>query len=288
MSKITASGMPFAHVEVFSAREGTRMHLFTFRSILSLLSMSLAMTAMGCAGGTGSSISSYNNLNPNVLPPGVTVSNQASRSTNVQANSGWQTCVGTCANAPVPLVYTLTQNVASPSLNGDGTAASYSENGTPYGDVMWYYHFGDSTATHFVIDLYLMIDHPENVQAVEFAVLKNDGLNWYKTSTQCNYQTGALRGFDVQSFQWVNLGANCVQAKANTWQRVTLQYSIAGGMTNFDGAGFDGIMQPISVSLPPESESATSELLGVHIQLDNANTTSGYTVYVDDWSLYSW
>jgi hypothetical protein len=28
--------------------------------------------------------------------------------------------------------------------------------------------------------------------------------------------------------------------------------------------------------------------LGIHIQLDNANTTAGYTVYVDDWSLYSW
>lgn len=129
------------------------MHPFTIWSVLSLLVMSLAMTSMGCSGGTGSSASSYSNLNPNVLPPGVTVSNQASRSTNVQADSGWQTCVGTCANAPVPQVYTLTQTVASPSLNGDGTAASYSEDGTPYGDVMWYYHFGNSSATHFVIDL---------------------------------------------------------------------------------------------------------------------------------------
>ena len=77
-------------------------------------------------------------------------------------------------------------------------------------------------------------------------------------------------------------------AKANAWQRVTLQYSIARDMTNFNGVRFDGILQPISVSLPAKSQSATSELLGVHIQLDNANTKSGYTVYVDDWSLYSW
>lgn len=264
------------------------MHSLAIRSVLSLLVLCVVMTSMGCGGGTASSTSGYNNLNPNVLPPGLTVSNQASHSTDVQTDSGWQTCVGTCANAPTPQVYSLTQNIASPSLNGDGTAASYSENGTPYGDVMWYYHFGSSSATHFVIDLYLMIDHPENVEALEFAVLKNDGLNWYKTSTQCNYQTGALRGFDVQSFQWVSLGANCVLAQANTWQRVTLQYSIAGGMTNFDGVSFDGVLQPITVSLPPEPQSTASELLGVHIQLDNANTTSGYTVYVDDWSLYSW
>jgi hypothetical protein len=259
------------------------------RSLLSLLALSLAIS-IGCGGGTASSAStpSYNNLNPNVLPPGVTVPSQATRTENVQADSGWQTCIGTCANAPTPQTYTLTQNVTSPSLNGDGTAASYFESGTPYGDVMWYYHLGNSSATSFVIDLYLMIDHPENVQALELAVLKNDGLNWYKTSTQCNYQSGALRGFNVQSFQWVDLGANCVPAQANTWQRVTLQYSITGGMTNFDGVSFDGVLQPISASLPPEPQSAPSELLGVHIQLDNANTASGYTVYVDDWSLYSW
>jgi len=260
------------------------------QSILILLILGLAVVAVGCAGGTAppTSTSGYNNLNPNVLPPGVTVPSQATHTENLQASSGWQTCVGTCANAPTPQTYTLTQNLTSPSLNNDGTAASYSESGTVYGDVMWYNHLGDSSTTNFVIDLYLMIDHPENVQALEFAVLKNDGLNWYKTSTQCNYQSGALRGFNVQTFQWVDLGANCVPAQANTWQRVTLQYSISGGMTNFNGVSFDGVLQSISVSLPPEPQSTASELLGAHIQLDNANTTSGYTGYVDDWSLYSW
>jgi len=33
---------------------------------------------------------------------------------------------------------------------------------------------------------------------------------------------------------------------------------------------------------------AASELLGIHIQLDNANTTVGYTLYADDWTVYSW
>jgi hypothetical protein len=259
------------------------------RSLLSL-ALSLAIST-GCGGGattSSTSTSSYNNLNPNVLPPGVMLSSQATRTENLQASLGWQTCVGTCANAPTPQTYTLTQYVSSPSLNGDGTAASYFESGTPYGDVTWYYHLGNSSATNFVIDLYLMIDHPENVEALEFAVLKNDGMNWYKTSTQCNYQSGALRGFNVQTFQWVDLGANCVLAQANTWQRVTLQYSIIGGMTNFNGVSFDGVLQPFTVSLPPEPQSVASELLGVHIQLDNANTSSGYTTSVDDWSLYSW
>ena len=58
--------------------------------------------------------------------------------------------------------------------------------------------------------------------------------------------------------------------------------------TNFEGASFDGVLQPIAVSLPPESQTMPSELLGIHIQLDNASTTGGYTVYVDDWSVYSW
>jgi hypothetical protein len=244
---------------------------------------------LGCGSRAGSTPgSTYNNLDPNVLPPGVIASNQATVSKNAQALSGWQICVGPCANAAVPLAYSLTQNISSPSLNNDGTASSYSESGTPYGDVMWYYHFGNSAATHFILDLYLRIDNPENVQALEIAALKNDGLNWYKMSTQCNYQSGVFRGFNVQTFEWQNLGANCIPAKVNTWQRVTLQFSTVGGITNFEGVSFDGILQPTSVSLPPAPQTTPSELLGVHFQLDNANTTAGYTVYVDDWTVYSW
>jgi hypothetical protein len=263
---------------------------FTGASSLFIPLILLAVgVTVGCGAGSGMQPgSTYNNLDSNTLPPGVTVSSQATISKNAQMNPGWQTCIGTCANAPIPQTYTLTQNVASPSLNNDGTASSYSESGTPFGDVMWYYHFGDSTATHFVLDLYVMVDHPENVQAIEIAALKNDGLNWYKMSTQCNYQSGAFRGFDVQTFQWVNLGANCTPAQANTWQRVTLQFSTVGGTTNFEGVSFDGILQPVATSLPPEPQTSASELLGVHIQLDNANTTAGYTLYVDDWTTYSW
>ena len=86
----------------------------------------------------------------------------------------------------------------------------------------------------------------------------------------------------------MDLAASCVEAQANTWQRVTLEYSTTGGAMNFEGVSFNGALQPISVSLPPEPQSAASELLGIHLQLDNANTTAGYTVYVDDWSVYSW
>jgi hypothetical protein len=265
--------------------------MFSARLILSLLVLCALAVAIAC--GTSSTTSSstsstYNNLNPAVLPPGVNVPSGAAVARNAQADPGWQLCIGTCANAAIPQIYALAQNIVSPSLNNDGTATSYSESGTPYGDVLWYYQFGNSSATNFVIDLYLIIDSPENVEALEFAVLKNDGLNWYKTSTQCNYQTGELRGFDVQTFAWVSLGASCVKAQANTWQRVTLQYSISAGQTKFEGVSFNGVLQPISVSLPPEPQTTSSETFGIHIQLDNANTTAGYTLYVDDWSVYSW
>jgi hypothetical protein len=262
------------------------LHPFT---ISILAAATLAGAVCGCGSRSATSVNTaYNNLDPNILPPGVSVSSQAAVTRNLQALSGWLTCIGTCANAAVPASYSSSQDVTSTSLNDDGTASSYSESGTPFGDVMWYYHLGNSQATHFVADLYIRIDQPENVEAIEIAVLKNDGLNWYKTSTQCNYQSGELRGFDVQTFQWEDLGASCVRAQANTWQRITLQYSISGGSTNFEGVSFDGVLQPITASLPPEPQTTASELLGVHIQLDNANTTSGYTLYADDWSLYSW
>jgi hypothetical protein len=259
------------------------------RTLVILAAATLAGAVCGCGSNSATSATSaYNNLNPSVLPPGVSVSSEAAVTRNLQALVGWLICIGTCANAAIPTSYASSQNVASTSLNNDGAASSYSESGTPFGDVMWYYHLGDSTATHFVADLYIRIDQPQNVEAIEIAVLKNDGLNWYKMSTQCNYQSGEFRGFNVQTFQWVDLGANCIRAQANTWQRVTLQFSTSGGTTNFEGVSYDGVLQPITASLPPESQTAASDLLGVHIQLDNANTTAGYTLYNDDWSLYSW
>jgi hypothetical protein len=267
----------------------TRVRIRWIANFIALFCLAFLL-ACGSGGSTQplATTTPYNNLDPSVLPPGVTVPSQATVSKNVQAIPGWGICIGTCANAAVPQTYILTQNVASPSLNNDGTASSYFEDGTPYGDVMWNYHFGDSSANHFVLDLYLRIDQPENVQGIEIAALKNDGLNWYKMSTQCNYQSGEFRGFNPVAFQWVNLGASCVTAQANTWQRVTLQFSTVGGTTNFEGVSFNGVLQPIAVSLPPEPKTAPSEQFGVHLQLDNANTTAGYTLYVDDWTVYSW
>lgn len=92
----------------------------------------------------------------------------------------------------------------------------------------------------------------------------------------------------MQTFERQNSGANCIRAQANASQRVALQFSTAGGTTNFEGVSFDGALQPISVALPLAPQTAPSELLGIHFQLDKADTTAGYTVYVDDWTVYSW
>lgn len=222
------------------------------------------------------------------LPPGFSVPGNASVISNVQAASSWKICIGSCASGAVPKSYSMHQNVASASLDSKTTGATFHESGTPYGDVMWNHTLTKTTATHFVMDFYMKIDHPENVQALEVALLKRDGTEWFKGSTQCNYKSGALRGYNPQSHSWNNLGATCVKAKANTWQHVTLQYSIVGGTTNFEAANFDSVLQNMSASLPTQHESTTSETMGVHFQLDNTSSTSGYTVSVDHWTVYSW
>ena len=222
------------------------------------------------------------------LPPGFSVPSNASVISDVQAASSWNICIGSCASGKVPTSYSMHQHVSSASMNGGSTGTTFHESGTTFGDVMWNHTLTKTTATHFVMDFYMKIDHPENVQALEVALLKRDGTEWFKGSTQCNYRSGALRGYNPQSHAWSNLGANCVKAQANTWQHVTLQYSIVGGTTNFEAANFDNVLQTMSASLPTVHESSTSETMGVHFQLDNANTTSGYTVSVDHWTVYSW
>ncbi len=260
--------------------------------LFSLAAVSLAPTAEVHAGTIHSalphSITKAAASTGYTVIPGVTIPGNALAIQNVQTLSDWKICIGSCASGKVPTSYKMSQHVSSASLNGDGSGATFHESGTAFGDVMWNLTLNHATATHFVMDMYIKIDHPENVQALEIALLKRDGTYWYKGSTQCNYRSGAMRGYNVQSHAWDNLGATCVPAKANTWQRVTLQYSIVGGQTNFEGASFDSVLQPMSASLPRQPESSSSETMGVHFQLDNANTTSGYTVDVDNWTVYSW
>ena len=216
------------------------------------------------------------------LPPNISVPTNATVYSNIQEKSSWQTCIGSCANGPIPKSYSMTRY-----YNGT-TAAAFHESGTTFGDVLWYNALGSTTATHFILDAYIKVDHPENIQALEIAVLKRSGYSWHKFSTQCNYNSGELRGYDPVSHHWVSLGANCVRAVANTWQRITLQFNVSGGTTNFVGASFDGNLQPIVSSLPPLKYSATSESLGIHFQMDNGDTNSGATVLVDKWKVYAW
>lgn len=266
----------------------------------SFLSVASLFLAVGCNGFAQSAKASIEPINmagilrtattatTASLPPGVTVPVTAVVTKNVQTLSGWQICVASCANGAVPKSYKMTQHVASASQNNDGTGATLHQSGTPFGDVMWHDTIAqNSSATHFVMDMYIKVDHPENVQALEIALLKRIGSYWYKASTQCNYKTGDFRGYSP-GHGWVSLGAKCVKAQANTWQRVTLQFSVSSGRTSFDGASFNGVLQPMAATLAPVHESTTSQTMGVHFQLDNANTTSGYTVDVDNWNVYSW
>jgi hypothetical protein len=182
----------------------------------------------------------------------------------------------------------MTQKVASASRNNDGLGATFYESGVAFGDVMWYLSLGNTSAKNFVMDFWMKIDKPQNVQALEFAPLKRDGSYWYKGSTQCNYNSGALRGYNTSTGSWQGLGANCVKATAGTWQHVTIQYSIASGKMAFQKVNFGSLLQTMTASLPRQAMSSSSSSLGVHFQLDNANTTSGYTVSIDNWTVYSW
>ena len=222
------------------------------------------------------------------VPSGYSIPSTALTVKNVQALSGWKICVGSCAGGAVPKTYKMTQKVSSASRNNDGTGTTFYESGTPFGDVMWYTSLGSSATKTFVMDFWMKIDHPENVQAIEFALLKRNSYYWYKGSTQCNYQTKALRGYNPSTKSWQSLGASCIPLKANTWQHVTIQYSISSGKTAFQQVTFDGLTSGMTVSLPRITESTTSSGMGVHFQLDNANTTSGYTVSIDNWTVYAW
>jgi hypothetical protein len=52
-------------------------------------------------------------------------------------------------------------------------------------------------------------------------------------------------------------------------KRVTIQYSTAEGTSNREEVSFDSVLQPITISFPSAPQTTSSELLGIHLQLDN-------------------
>lgn len=216
----------------------------------------------------------------------TTIPSNATTYTHIEDMSGWDGCTD-CAGGGANAIYSMTQHIGSPSL--DGSSAKFFLGGTtPFSHGLWWQHMGtSSTATHFVLDMYYMIDKPANSQGLEFAANHLYGGGWYKFSTQCGFSNGLWRAWDSKNSAWVSLGIPCVRPAANTWQHVIFEYQRTGGKAVFVAITVNGERHYVNKGFYPQPKSSNNSI-GIHFQLDGDSKQDDYTVWADKMSFYYW
>ncbi|MBV8207084.1 MAG: hypothetical protein JO041_09850 [Acidobacteria bacterium] len=225
-------------------------------------------------------------LNINVAgsaPAGTTIA-------DIDQRSGWQNCT-VCAGAGgngTAASFSLTQNVASPSM--DGRAAHFWLGGsTPYSDALWWNQLGaEPNARHFVYDVYFYYTNPNAPQALEFDVNQSVGGIKYIFGTQCD-----IRGshqwdvWDGASKHWVATGIACPAPPTYRWNHLTWEFYRSGtNQGTFVAITLNGVKTYVNRTFN-QIPSSTNEL-NVAFQMDGNYAQQAYDVWLDKISLTYW
>ena len=208
---------------------------------------------------------------------------------NIDQMTNWASCdkcAGPGGNGPTT-VYSLTQNIASPAM--DGASAKFSL--TPsvkYAAALWWKQLGaQPSATKFTYDLYFYLKDPGAAQALEFDV--NQTLNGlqYVMGTECNIK--GSKQWDVwdDNLHWVHTGIPCTVPTAYTWHHLVWEFArTSDHKTQFISVTLDGVKSYVNKSLTPRPKSGAE--LNVAVQIDGNGTAVAYSEWVDKIKLTIW
>jgi hypothetical protein len=205
---------------------------------------------------------------------------------------GWESCTvcaGIGANGPVAPI-SLTQNVATPSM--DGAAAQFWIGGTTkYSDALWWKQLGgDDAKHHFVYDLYFYLTTPQYAQALEFDVNQSNRKNMYIMGVECNIKAAGGGHWDVWdglNKHWANTGIGCTVPSAYQWHHLTEEFQRDdSGNVTFVAITLDGQKHYVNRTYGSLPKSVSE--INVAIQIDGDSVMHNYSEWVDKITLYAW
>lgn len=211
---------------------------------------------------------------------------------NIDQMTGWQsctTCAGAGGNGPTA-TFSMTQNVASPSL--DGKSAQFFIGGTTaYSDALWWKQLGAvNTAKNFKYDLYFYLTTPQYAQALEFDSNQAIGTERFIFGTQCNIKTGSTLGhWDVwgnADGNWLSTGIACSMPAAFQWHHLTWEFKRTATQVTYVGFTYDGVTHYVNRTYTARPSSVKE--LNVAVQLDGDSAMQDYSEWVDKISLTYW
>lgn len=250
------------------------------------------------------------------IPLTITVTSQSMAAVSgIQNLPGWQSCganfpVGSqragqlCAAGSGTPASALTQNVSSPSMDGESAQFSMgpSSPDCPHYCNMLYFNpiAGGTNVNTFTYDLYFAIDNPNAPQALEFDL--NQGFDdttansgqgnpqRFTWGTECNLNGDTPPGqwdiWDDSLQYWVATGISCHASdfQAGAWNHLTWNFHSMGDYVYYDTLTLNGTVYPVNISYLNQPGWDLEEI-DAAFQMDLNANGDPYNVYLDEVSL---
>jgi hypothetical protein len=202
-----------------------------------------------------------------------------------------------CSPSPCDnIVFTMTQNIKSPSLSGESTQL-YLAGSQGYGDGFWNNHLiGDQSSQglpdnnhtlvpslhNFTYDVYFYADNINLSQAVEFDInqfFNNQGYIW---GHECRVAGGnEWDVWDNVNANWVPTGISCYPL-SNSWNHLTIQVQrTSNNQLLYQSITLNGQTNTVNQYYNPGSAPGWYGVT-VNYQEDGNSVQSPYSVYLDE------
>jgi hypothetical protein len=205
---------------------------------------------------------------------------------NIQNQSGWQTCGG-CGNqggSGTGPSYGLVQHVSSPSLSGN--AANFYVNGGPaWTGAYWFIEQPvvprPVSYLRYEFDMYVPSSATGVIQAIEFECQQNANGYTYNYAWQADYGSNTWRVFNYTNKSWEGTSIPLQRFAPNTWHHIIAIYHASGNSAVHDSLTVDGVTKNVNIWHNATHTGNGSELTNA-FQLDLMQSGAGYKVYLDN------
>lgn len=236
-------------------------------------------------------------------PLQITVSSQAQNTngqttiSGIQSMPGWQSCGDVfppgsgragqiCAAGFGTPQSSLKPNVSSPSM--DNNSAQFSITAAPPGCVGYCNTLffnpvaGGNNVSHFVYDLYFMIDKPSVSQALEFDINQTFGGNRWVWGSECNFRdTGKWDIWNnAPNTGWTPTNIDCKPFPANTWIHLVWNVERVDNRVHYISLTVGDQTYQIDTYFPNQTD-WTLEEIDTAFQMDLDAVGDPYNVWLD-------
>lgn len=221
---------------------------------------------------------------------------QAAAVTDIQTLPGWQSCSALyppgsaragqiCAAGLGNAVSSMIPGQSTPSLDGNST--KFTMGGpTGYSNELYFESLGGGTnLTHFVYDVWFLVDNPAVPEALEFDVNQTfGGLRW-TWGTECAFKdSGKWDVWDPLNEKWVRTAVPCNPFPANTWIHLIWNFERVNGQVHYISVSVNGLVSKVDAFFQPQQK-WTLEDINIAFQMDGDFRQDPYNVWLDEMTL---